>query len=84
MLNKDNEFSVGHKKKKHLQTMLSNYVIDKKNGKSWDREDIQVMEGYRSYYKMVEKETIDRIVDYINKKFDVNVIKMIKEDLRTC
>lgn len=84
MLNKDNEITVGHKKKKHLQTMLSNYVLDKKNGKSWNREDIQVMEGYRSYYKMVEKETIDRIVDYINKKFDVNVIKMIKEDLRAC
>ena len=84
MLNKDNEITVGHKKKKHLQTMLSNYVLDKKNGKSWSREDIQVMEGYRSYYKMVEKETIDRIVDYINKKFDVNVIKMIKEDLRAC
>ena len=64
--------------------MLSNYALDKKNGKSWSREDIQVMEGYRSYYKMVEKETIDRIVDYINKKFDVNVIKMIKEDLRAC
>lgn len=84
MLNKDNEITVGHKKKKHLQTMLSNYVLDKKNGKSWSREDIQVMEGHRSYYKMVEKETIDRIVDYINKKFDVNVIKMIKEDLRAC
>lgn len=84
MLNKDNEITVGHKKKKHLQTMLSNYVLDKKNGKAWSREDIQVMEGYRSYYKMVEKETIDRIIDHINAKFEVNVVRMIKDDLRAC
>lgn len=84
MLNKDNEITVGHKKKKHLQTMLSNYVLDKKNGKVWSIEDIQVMEGYRSYYKMVEKETIDRIIDHINSKFEVNVVRMIKDDLRAC
>lgn len=84
MLNKDNEITIGHKKKKHFQTILSNYILDKLNGKTWKLEDIQVMEGYRSYYRMIEGETIDRIIDHMNKKFNVNVVSMIKADLRTC
>lgn len=35
-----------------------------------------------SYYRMVEKETIDAIVAYINKKMNVDVIRMMKDDLR--
>jgi len=31
---------------------------------------------------MVEKETIDAIVAYINKKMNVDVIRMMKDDLR--
>ena len=82
MLNRDNEITVGHKRKKHLQTMLSNYIMDKKNGKRWNREDIQVMEGCRSYCQMVEGETIDKIISHINAKFSVDVMALIKADLR--
>lgn len=82
MLNKDNEITVGHKKKKQFQTMLASYIMDKSNGVNWEYHDIQVMEGYRSYYKMVEGDTIDRIVEHINQKFNVDVVEMIKQDLR--
>ena len=82
MLNKDNEITVGNKKKKQFQTMLFNYIMDKKNGVEWDKGDIQVMYGLYNYYRMVEKDTIDRIVKHMNEKLDVNVIKMIKDDIR--
>lgn len=82
MLNKDNEITVGYKKKKQFQAMLSSYIMDRKNGIVWDKSDIQTMDGYRNYYRMVEGDTIDRMVEHIGQKFGVNVVQMIKQDLR--
>ncbi len=82
MLNKENEITVGYKNKKRFQAMLSSYIMDSKNGVVWDKHDIQTLEGYRSYYKMVEGETIDRIVNHISNKFGVNAVQMIKNDLK--
>ena len=82
MLNKDNEITVGHKKKRQFQSMLYNYISDKQNGIDWERDDVQVMQGLHSYYRMVEKDNIDAIVRHINGKRNVDVLKMIKEDLR--
>ncbi len=84
MLNKDNQLTVGYKKKKQFQAMLSSYIMDKQHGKEWEKSDIQVMKGYRDYYRMVEGEVIDRIVKHIDEKFKVDVIGMIQNDLRMC
>ena len=82
MLNKDNEITVGHKKKRQFQSMLYNYVTDKRKGISWPREDIQTMQGLHSYYRMVEPETIDAIVKHTNEKMETDVLRLIKDDLR--
>jgi len=82
MLNKDNNVTVGYQNKKHFQRMLENFIMDSRNNIQWDVSDVQVMEGLRSYYKMVEGETIDRIVAHVNQKFGVRVESMIKEALR--
>lgn len=82
MLNKDNEITVGHKKKRQFQSMLYNYITDKRNGVQWSREDIQVMQGLHSYYHMVEENAIDAIIKHINGKMNVDVLLLIKEDLR--
>lgn len=82
MLNKDNEITVGHKKKKRFQAMLYNYVTDKRNGVSWSKEDLMTLHGLYSYYKMVEGDVIDAIVKHMNEKLDVDVIALIKGDLR--
>lgn len=82
MLNRDNEITVGYKKKRQFQAMLSSYIMDKRNGIEWDKSDIQTMEGYRNYYRMVEGETIDNMVRHISRKFNVDVVAMIKQDLR--
>ncbi len=84
MLNKDNEITIGYKKKRQFQAMLASYVMDKQSGKAWDKHDIQIMEGYRNYYKMVEgDEPIDKLIEHIGEKFNVDIVKMIKDDLRT-
>lgn len=82
MLNKDNEITVGHKKKRQFQSMLYNYITDKRKGISWPREDIQTMQGLHSYYRMVEPETIDAIVKHTNEKMETDVLRLIKDDLR--
>lgn len=82
MLNKDNEITVGHKKKRQFQSMLYNYITDKRKGISWPREDIQTMQGLHSYYRMVEPETIDAIVKHTNEKMETDILRLIKDDLR--
>ena len=83
MLNKDNQITIGYKKKRRFEAMLASYVMDKLNGSPWELNDVQVLEGYRNYYRMVEGDVIDKIVSHIGNKFNVNIIKMIREDLRT-
>ena len=81
MLNKDNEITVGHKKKRQLQNMLFAYAKDRMNGIAWDEHDIRVMDGLRSYCRMVEGETIDRIVEHVGAKVGADIPSMIREDL---
>ena len=83
MLNKDNQITVGYKKKRQFQAMVSSYVRDKQNGIQWDKCDVQVLEGFRNYYRMVEQETIDGMIEHLNQKFGVNLVSLIREDLRT-
>lgn len=82
MLNKDNNITVGYKNKKRLQAMISSYVMDKRSGIQWDKSDIQSMKGNIDYYRMVEKDNIDAIIRHLNKKFNVDLESMIKNDLR--
>lgn len=82
MLNKDNQITIGYKKKRQFEAMLSSYVMDKLNGKVWELNDVQILEGYRNYYRMVERDVIDRIVNHISNKFKVDIVSMIKDDIR--
>jgi len=82
MLTKDNKITIGHRKKRQFQAMLSSFVLDTRNGNPWSLEDVQVLDGYRNYYRMVEGETIDAIVNHIGAKYNADIVKMIKEQLR--
>lgn len=82
MLNKDNEITVGYRDKRRFQAMLSSYIMDRQHGARWDKLDVQTLEGYRNYYRMVEGETIDRIIEHLSGKFGVDIVQAIKEDLR--
>ena len=82
MLNKDNEITIGHKKKKQFTAMLSSYAMDKKNGIQWDIGDVQTMDGYRNYYRMVEKERIDGLIQHLCNKFGMDIVAEIKKDLK--
>lgn len=74
--------TVGYRKKRQFKAMLCSFVLDTLNGVQWDKGDIQIMEGYRNYYRMVEGDTIDKIVEATGNKYNVNVVRMIKEQLK--
>ena len=82
MLNKDNKMTIGRAKKKQFESMLTAYAKDKKNGLSWSIEDVRHLDGLRSYYKMIEGETIDRIIQHISNKHGVCIPDAIRADLR--
>jgi len=81
MLNKDNNITIGHKKKKMFRAMLCNYVLDHKNNIAWSLDDVYTLNGKMSYYKMVEPEYIANLIELCNKKFDTNILALIKSDL---
>lgn len=82
MINKDNKITIGYKRKKQFTAMISSYAQDRKHGVMWDKSDIQVMEGHRNYYKMVEgEEAIDGIIRHLGEKYNMNIFKAIKDDL---
>lgn len=81
LLNKDNNITIGHRQKKMLKAMINNYICDFKNGIQWDLGDVQEMVGKLSYYKMVEPENIKHIIITYNKKYHVNLGKILKADI---
>lgn len=81
MLNKDNQITIGHKRKKQFQTMVFNYLMDRKNGRRWDISDLQEMQGLRSYYHMVEPGIIDSIIRHMNEKCGADFDASLKADL---
>ena len=81
MLNKDNQITIGHKRKKQFEAMINNYIRDRKTGNGWDRHDIQVLNGLISYYRMVERDYIDYLLRQYSDKHEENIEGCIKTDL---
>lgn len=81
MLNVNNEISVGHRDKKYFKAALCSFILDTKNGKTWDIGDVQHLRGQLSYYTMVEKDYFEHIIRQQNQKWNVNVKDMFKQYL---
>lgn len=81
MLNKDNEITIGSKNKQRFRAMICNYALDRKNGKSWELHDVQILNGIMNYYMMIEKDYIKAAIEALNKKFDVDIERTMHEDL---
>ena len=82
MLNKDNQITIGHKKKRLYKTMICNYLMDKRSGISWPVEDVRHLQGLTSYYRMVEKQVINEIIRHYNQKTGLDFEQCIRDDLR--
>lgn len=81
MLNKDNEITIGHKKKRHFQCMVWNFARDTMAGNHWRKEEVQYLMGLYSYYRMVEKDNIDGIVRHLSEKANADIVSMMKGEV---
>lgn len=82
MLNKDNNITIGHKAKRVLKATLNSYILDNLHNKPWDINDVQVLNGNINWYRMVERDGVNSIINKMNEKYKVNVYKMILNDLK--
>lgn len=79
VLNADNDIKVGYVTKKHFRGMTANFIMDYKHNKPWPADEVQQYAGLVSYYKMVEKEYFENLIEHFNKKFNVNINNIIKQ-----
>ena len=82
MLNGNNEITIGRAKKKQFEAMLHQFATDYKSGNPWDKPDIQVLNGLISYYRSVEGNTIDRIIQHFEQKTGVAIAERIAQGLK--
>lgn len=81
MLNKDNEITIGHERKKRLKSELSHFIVDNLNGKPWSVEEAQSFQGRLSYFRSVEPEKCDHMLKTYDKKFGVNIASLLKANI---
>jgi len=66
MLNKDNNITVGHKRKKELRAMIHNFLNDYHNETPWSKEATQIFLGQLSYATSIEPEYFHQIINMAN------------------
>jgi hypothetical protein len=71
MLNKDNNITLGHIKKRNLNAMLNNFFTTYKEGNPWDIPDTQILQGQLSYLAHVEQSYYDYIIKKYEKKYNL-------------
>lgn len=81
MLNQEHEITVGHRRRKRLKAMITNYMMDRRHEKPWALEDVQALNGEISYCKSIEKENIEQLLDNMSKKFG-DISECVRSDLR--
>lgn len=83
MLNKDNALSVGHRQKKHFKAMTTNYILSRAGENEWDLDQLEYYLGMISYYRSIEAETIDFILNKLGDKFNCqDVFRVLVEDIK--
>jgi hypothetical protein len=83
MLNKDNNITIGYRKKQRLKAAIFSFLQDFTNDNKWSKIDTQVLLGQISYCKKIEPQyTINLIAKY-NQKFNTDFKRCAKEILRS-
>lgn len=79
MWNKDNQITIGHKKKRTYKAMVNNYFrFLSGGGELWDLGDIQYVLGLASYYKEIEPDFVEKTVSNNLSKYGVDYIDSMK------
>ena len=78
-LNGDNNITTGYRTKKQFKAMSTNLIMDWKNNKHWPADEVQQYKGLVAYYKSVEREYYESVIERLNQKFHVDLKQITKE-----
>lgn len=82
MLNKDNEITVGYRRKKILKATLFSFMMSELKGERWELGQIQELLGNVNYCRQIEPEKTDDILNRMSDKFNQSVMETIKAAIR--
>lgn len=69
MLNKDNNITLGHQKKKVLNAMLNNFLRDFGTPKQWNQSDTYALQGQLSWLKQIEPDYYSYLIQKYEAKY---------------
>lgn len=81
MLNKDNKITLGHKKKQRLKAAVNNFLRDFTNDQLWNTMDTYTLQGELSYFRSIEPEYADFVVQRLEQKYNVSLRSCIQQIL---
>ena len=73
MYNKDQQITVGNKKKKELHSLVNSFVVQYKNEEPWDISSTQELIGKLGYLKNVEPEYYETLIKKYENKYDLYI-----------
>lgn len=72
MLNKNNQITVGYKRKQRLKAALFTFLQDFTNNNRWDRINTEILQGQVAYYQKIEPEYIEHTIRKYDEKFNTS------------
>ena len=79
MLNKDNQMTVGHQKKKTLHAELNSMVTSELNEEPWSQNEKQILQGKLAYLASIEgRGVVERMFHKYNTKYHINTEQLLK------
>jgi hypothetical protein len=75
ILNKDNQISLGHEKNNKFRAMIFNFCT---TGDEWELKDVYKMMGLISYYKSIEPDFVEKVLDKYSIKFNFDILTKAK------
>lgn len=79
MLNKDNNITVGHKRKQQIKAGVYNMLRDFSNGVRWDYAQITALLGNVAYMRSIEAEYTDYMIKRIETQLHLNFQATVKQ-----
>lgn len=78
MVNKDNQITLGHKKKKLLHAMLNNFLRDASLTRFWSKEDTHTLQGQLGYLYHIEPDYYHDMLNKYECKYHLNYKATVK------
>lgn len=72
MFNKDNQITIGRKRKERFKVMLFTFCKDLTDGNTWDKLSTQQLMGNIAYYKKIEPQYIEELITKYAQKFGID------------